>query len=350
MAEHSFLKRNWKLLLNIATLVALVLLVFLIRDQIIETFNNLRTVNLWAIAWLLPLLLVNFHSQAKMYQGLFAALGNRLHYGFMLRAAIELNFVNKVFPSGGVSGISYFGMRLRSKDITGGRATMVQLMKLLLQFASFEILLIAGMLFLAMGGHVNNMVILVGSSISTLLVVGTVAFGFVMGSEHRIHATFGALTAALNWVVSRFRRKEKEAISMERAERLVQEMHNNYNLLFKQFRQLKWPFVWGLTLNMAEIASIYAVYVAFGSWVNVGAIILAYAVANFAGLVSVLPGGVGIYEVLMTGVLTAAGVPLALSLPATVMFRVLSTILQVIPGYYFYHKTVREAGKPSAAT
>ena len=85
-------------------------------------------------------------------------------------------------------------------------------------------------------------------------------------------------------------------------------------------------------------------YVAFGEWVNIGAIILAYAVANFAGLISVLPGGIGIYEALMTGVLAAAGIPAALSLPVTVMFRVLSTTLQIIPGYYFYHKAVSEAG------
>ena len=73
---------------------------------------------------------------------------------------------------------------------------------------------------------------------------------------------------------------------------------------------------------------------------NLGAVILAYAVANFAGLVSVMPGGVGIYEALMTGVLVAAGVPAALSLPVTVMYRVLSTLIQVPPGWYFYHKTL----------
>ena len=36
---------------------------------------------------------------------------------------------------------------------------------------------------------------------------------------------------------------------------------------------------------------LYLVFVAFGFWVNPGAVILAYAVANFMGLVSILPGG-----------------------------------------------------------
>jgi uncharacterized protein (TIRG00374 family) len=84
------------------------------------------------------------------------------------------------------------------------------------------------------------------------------------------------------------------------------------------------------------------VYVAFGHWVNLGAVILAYAVANFAGLISVLPGGVGVYEGLMTLVLAAGGVPPAISLPATVMYRVLNTLLQVPPGYYLYHKHLQQ--------
>jgi uncharacterized protein (TIRG00374 family) len=86
---------------------------------------------------------------------------------------------------------------------------------------------------------------------------------------------------------------------------------------------------------------VYVVYIAFGSYVNLGAVILAYAVANFAGLVSVLPGGVGVYEALMTAVLVAAGVPARLSLPVTVMYRVLNTLLQLPPGYVLYHRTLR---------
>jgi uncharacterized protein (TIRG00374 family) len=89
---------------------------------------------------------------------------------------------------------------------------------------------------------------------------------------------------------------------------------------------------------LEEILMVFVVYIAFGEWVNFGAIILAYAVANFAGLVSVLPGGVGVYEALMTAVLATAGISPALSIPVTVMYRVLSTIIQVPPGYYLYHR------------
>jgi uncharacterized protein (TIRG00374 family) len=94
--------------------------------------------------------------------------------------------------------------------------------------------------------------------------------------------------------------------------------------------------------NLTEILAVYVVYVAFGHWINPGAIILAYALANFAGLISVLPGGIGIYEAIMTAVLAVAGVPASVSIPVTVMYRVINITIQVIPGYYFYHKALRD--------
>lgn len=340
MGKNSFVRRNWRTIVTVATIVALVALLIAIREQVIETFNNLGKVHTWMLLLIIPLTLLGYHAQARMYQGLFGMLGNKLKYGFLFRAALELNFINTVFPSGGVSGISYFGVRLRSQEITGTRASLVQIMKLLLVFVSFELLLIIGLLLMAVGGQANDLVILVAGSISTLLMVGTVGFWAILRSETRIHATFSFITAALNKTIHFFRRKHPETISTTRAEGIVRDLHLNFKTIESNYKQLQRPFLWALVLNLTAIFSIYTVYIAFDAWINLGAIILAYSVANFAGLVSVLPGGVGIYEALMTGVLAAAGIPAALSLPVTVMYRVLSTAIQVPPGYVLYHRTV----------
>ncbi|HSX29140.1 MAG TPA: lysylphosphatidylglycerol synthase transmembrane domain-containing protein [Candidatus Saccharimonadales bacterium] len=346
MAKQSFFRRNWKLIVNIITVVVLVALVYIIRDQIVETFANLQRVNWQVLLLIIPLTVLGYHAQTKMYMDMFQLLGHKLHYKFTARVTLELNFVNQVFPSGGVSGISYFGVRMRSANITATQASLVQLMKLLLLFVSFEALLIIGLLILALEGKANDLMILVAGSITTLLAIGTVAFVLIIGSQRRIHATFTAITRVINKFSKVFRRGERpDLISIERAETIVSDLHGTYKLIERQYRNLRAPFVWALLYNLSAILTIYVVYVAFDEWVNVGAIILAYSVANFAGLVSVLPGGAGIYEALMTAVLAAGGIPAALSLPVTVMYRVLSTVIQLPPGYYFYHKSVHQTGK-----
>lgn len=343
--EQSFLRRRWKLLLNIVTIVALLLFAYFLREDLGDTLNNLGKVNAWLLLLLIPIQLVNYHAQTKMYQGMFAIVGNKLSYKFLFKTSLELNFVNHVFPSGGAAGISYFGLRLKSGEITATKATVIQVMKLALTFLSFELLLIIGMLSLAAVGKANNLTILVGTAISTLLLVGTLVFVYVVGSQRRINQLFTSVTKGLNRIIQVVRPKHPETINVSKARHVFDDFHDNYKLLQRSMPQLKAPFWYSLLANVTEMLAIYAVFLAFGHVVNIGAVILAYGVANFAGLVSVLPGGVGVYEFLMTAVLATAGVPAGVSIPVIVMYRVLNTIIQVPPGYILYQRNLSSGQK-----
>jgi len=346
MSESSFLKRRWKLILNILTLVALGVLIYAIRQQLADTLSNLGKVHLWALLLLVPLEAWNYDAQTRMYRCLFATLGNKLSYGFFMKLSLELNFINHVFPSGGVSGISYFSMRMRSNEITGGRATLVQLMKLVLIFISFEILVVAGLLIMAIAGRANDLVILITGSLTTAMIIGTFGFVYVVGKKERITTFFTFLTHGLNRLIRIVRPHHPETISIERVRATFDELHENYVLFRKKLPELRAPFIYGLICNITEVMAVYVVFIAFGEWVNLGAVILAYAIANFAGFISVLPGGVGVYEALMTGVMAIAGVPPALTIPVVVMYRVVNTVIQLPPGYYLYHKALQGNKQP----
>jgi len=346
MSEKHWLRRRWKLVLNIITLLALVILVVSLHKQVGDTFSNLGHVHAWALLLLIPIEVLNYDAQARLYRRLFAIVGNDVSYRFLYRVSLELNFVNHVFPSGGVSGISYFTLRTRKgNEISSGKATLVHIMKIALYFLSFELVLVFGLFCLAIMGRASNLVILVASSMSTLLLVGTGLFAYVVGSRSRINSFFTGITQLINRVIHLVRPKYPETISIERARRLFDEFHDNYREIQRNYSLLKVPFIYALIADLTEISAVYVIYIAFGEFVNVGAVILAYGIANFAGLVSVLPGGVGIYEALMTTVLAATGVSPGISLPVTVMYRVLNSILQLLPGYYLYERALRR-GKP----
>lgn len=340
--QKSFWRRHWKLILNVVTLAALVLLIFLIREQIGGTIRDLHHINAWVLLLMIPLEALNYHAQTKAYQGLFAIVGNKISYKYLFKASLELNFVNHVFPSGGVTGMSYFTLRLRDgEQLSSGKATFIHVMKIALYFLAFEIILFFGVFCLAAMGRVNDIVILVAGSLSTLLLVGTLGFLYIIGSEQRINNFFGALTRGLNRLIRVIRPRHPETINIEKTKRVFTDFHESYQQIRDNRRALKMPFFYALLADLTEILTLYVVYIAFGEWVNIGAVILAYGIANFAGLVSVIPGGVGIYEALMTTVLAATGVPPRVSLPVTVMYRILNTLLQIPPGYYFYHRAIK---------
>jgi uncharacterized protein (TIRG00374 family) len=347
MQEKSFFVRHWKLIVNIITIVALIGLAYGLRHQLADTITNLQRVNGWVLWLIVPLEALGYHAQTRMYQQMFGVLGTKIGYRELMKASLALNFVNHVFPSGGVSGISYFGLSMRALGARGAEATLVQTIKLVLTFLSFEILLVAGLFIMAIDGKASNFLVFIGTVLAMSVLVGTALSLYIIGSKSRINAFFTWLTKILNRIIQLVRPKHPETINIEAAHHAFDDFHETYMKLRNQLPSLKRPFWWAFVVNVTEVLVIYVVYIAFGEWVNLGAIILAYAVANFAGLISVLPGGIGIYEALMTAVLASAGISPAVSLPVTVMYRVLNTLLQLPPGYYYYHKSLQEVKKIS---
>jgi len=343
MSRKVRVKKQWKLIINIFSLVALFVLIYFLRNQLALTIDNLKNVNAWALLLIIPIEALNYHAQTKMYLGLFVIVGNKLSYRYLYSASLELNLINHLFPSGGLTGISYFGVKVSENDeISGAKATLIQLMKLIMTILSFELLLFIGVIILAAFGRVNNLTILVAGSLSTILFVLTGVFAYVVGSQERIDSFFTNTTKAINWIAGRIFRRKKDTISIVKAKKVFIDFHDNYQNITKSYKKLINPFWYAFLANLTEVLVIYAVYLAFGKVVNLGAIILAYGVANFAGLISVLPGGIGIYEALMTAVLVSTGIPASVSLPVTIMYRVLNTLIQLPPGFYFYHKTINK--------
>lgn len=326
-------------IITIITFAALAFFVFSIRHQIWQTFNSLGKVNSLALLLIIPLQILNYHCYTSLYRGMFKILDEDIPYKSMFKVALEINFINNVFPSGGLSTFSYFGARMRQYGIPASKTTLIQMMRFVLIFISFQVLLFSGLFLLALDGKANNVMMLIAGSLATLLFVLTGLFMLIIGNEKRIHAFFVPLTKGLNWLIRIFQPSKKEAISIDRVNATFTDMHNNYVVLKKNIQLLKKPFFYGLFANLTEILTLYSVYIAFDKWVNPGAVIIGYAIANFAGVVAIhLPGGVGVYEGLMTGVMAAGGVPAAITLPATIMYRILAQSLQLPPGYFFYHR------------
>lgn len=322
------------------TLVALLVAAYALREQLGQTLRRLLDANPWPILAVPPLYVLNHYFQGKLYQGLFRIFGNRFRTKPMMRLSLELNLVNNIFPSGGVSGFSYLSLRMKGNGVSTGRATFVQMMRFTTLFISFQILLGIGLLMLSFSGDANNFVMLVAGSLATLLLVGTVGVAYLIESQRRIQTFSGWLARALNRLIQVIRPKHPETINIGKVKFALNELHECYVRIRTDWRVLKRPLVYALCVSLTEVAAIFAVFVAFGHFVNPGAIIIAYAVANFAGIISVLPGGIGIYEGLMTGVFAAAGVPAGVTIPVVVAYRVVSMAVQLPTGYYFYQRAL----------
>ncbi len=327
-----YLKRNWKMILNVITFILLGSAIFFVRSDIGTALEDFRRINAIALILMIPLQIQNYSAYAHMYHELLHILGNKQPFKRMFKVALEMNFVNHVFPSGGVSV---------------AQSTLTQTLRFGLTFASYVILLFVGLFMLALGGSASNMIILITCSLAFLTVFAILIGIYIVSSKDRIHSFSQNLTRVVNRVLQLVRPKHPETINLKRVEKVFNETHDNYILLKEKFPLMRRPFFYSMLANVTELATIYVVYIAYGQFVNPGAIIIAYAIANFAGLIAVLPGGIGVYEGLMTAVLVSAGVPAGLAISVTIMYRVINMLLSLPIGYFYYNKALTAmGGKP----
>ena len=337
------LTKKVKLIINIATIIALIVLIYVSWPQIINGLEQIGGAK-WSIIFLMiPMQVANFYSIAKLYQTYFKESGHILSLKSMYKVALELNFVNHILPSGGVAGFSYLGLRMRRKGVPVSRTTLAQAIRFGLTFISFLILLFIGMFLLSFGSGQSGggVALFIGLSIAFFTLFGMIIGIYVVSNEKRIKNFTAFLPKAVNLLVKTITRKEN-TINIERIERLFADLHKDYLLVARDWRKLKTPFVWALIANITEISTAYLAYIALGHLVNPGAVILAYAVASFAGLVAILPGGIGVYETLMTAVLASAGVAKALALSATLIYRIFCMIIFLPIGFVLYQIALRK--------
>lgn len=336
--------KSLKFWINIITFGALALLVVLSWEQIQDAFRDLASLNTGYLFLIIPIQAFGYYATARLYKDFFDARGDRLGIKNMYKIVLELNFVNHVFPSGGVSGFSYLSLRMKELGISTSKSTLAQILRFALTFLSFVILLLFGLLMLSLEKETSPFLVLVSSTIIFGTIAGAGVGVYIIGKPSRIKAFVGWLPKAVN-SVSRYFKRGSDLINIAKVEDTLEELHKDYKDLMRDKKLIRWLMVWALLLNISEVLTIFIVYLAFGSAVNPGAVIIAYAVANFAGLVAILPGGVGIYEGLMTAVMTSTGVSRGLALSATVVFRVLTMAISLPIGYFYYNKAVSKIGK-----
>lgn len=338
-------KSRWRLWLNIFTLLALGVLIIVAWPDIVKALESSKGLNLWALLVMVPTLFIFYFGLADFFFHFFKVLNCNVRLNTLFLSMVELNFVNHVFPSGGISGFSYLSWRLKPHDVSTARSTLAQLGRFGFAFIVYIALMFVSLFLLAIEGKASSLVILMISIIVLSLIFCTLVAVHVVGSKDRIVGFTRALAAFLNMLIHIFHRKNPEVIKLGKVEHTFMELHEDFVLLKQNILEMRWAFLWITVACLAELGLLYAVFVAHGVWVNPGVVVVALVVASTAGLIAALPGGLGVFEPLMSAIFIAMGVSAGLAVSVTLVFRIITLLLTLATGYPLYQREIVRYGK-----
>lgn len=339
--------RTW---LSLITLVFIAVILFFSRKELDRAWDMLGQVDLWVLALVVPAVAIGYIAAGEM---IFSYLRQKklidhVSIWTQMRISLELNFVNHVLPSGGVSGISYMNWRLGKFGVKSGKATVAQGVRYVVGFASMISLLIVSVLLVTLDGTVNRWIIFMSSALVIAMILVTFAGVYLMRSVARISKFAHKIARVCNRVVEKVTfGKKKHVVYATTIENFLDEMHEDFAGIVRDKRVLWLPYLWGLFFTAAEIAIFWIVFWSLGSPVNPAPILIAYGLASVTGFLVVTPGGAGAYEAVMVLVLAIAGMSKGEAIAGIVLTRAIILFVTIVVGYVFYQLALVQYGKRS---
>lgn len=337
--------RSW---VTLGTFVLIALVVVLGWPEIERAWGLLDKFNIWILMLLVPLQLLGYFAVGEI---IFSYLRSKedlkgVSKWAMLRMALELNFVNHVLPSGGAAGFSYLGWLLSKYGVSGGRAAMAQIIRYVITFIGFVAILCLALVVLTLDNNVNRITLLMSGIIVVVSVGFTFGIIYMLGSRKRLEEFATWLTKTVNGLVRKITRGKKlNILKQEKVDIFFLEVHDDYLKIRQDKKLLKKPFLWSLLLNSIDGMILTVAFLALGIWVSPAVLFVGFGVSWIASVLSVTPGGAGIYEAVMIAFLVSSGVPTEAAIAGTLLARIILLLVTIIFGYVFYQMTILKYGK-----
>lgn len=340
--------RGW---LTIITLGLLTVVVIAAWPEIVKAWLLLGQVNIAILLLLIPVQFLSYYATGGMIFSYLRAKGNlkdMSHWG-TTRLALELNFVNHILPSGGAAGFSYLAWVLGRHKVSASRSTMAQLIRFVLTFVSFIMLLVLAVIILIFEHQIDRTIVF----IAIALVVGAIAvlsLGIWLIKSKRHLERFSAwLTSVSNGFVTWITRGKKKnivkgAIILE----FFEGLHDDYLAIRRDRKILIVPYIWATLANVLDVALLWIAFWSLGYPLDAALLFIAFGVASITSAISVTPGGAGVYEAVMVAFLAASGVTAEVAIAGTLLARITLLAGTIGFGYVFYQLTIIRYGKRTA--
>lgn len=319
--------------------IAIIIIVVLAYNQFnqVQSFKDLfKSINWWILALVIPVRYLYYRFNAKYFESFFVIFKQKAKFSLVLQSSITMNFVNIVFPSGGISGLSYIRKVLKD-DVDSANVTLAQLSWYILSFMGYVGFLLLGFVLLLL----SNQVIKVSSRliILVLFIIITVSIAlllFIFNKKFIENVAYFAIKP-LNKILTLIR---KRIFGRQRIRNFIEQLHNSVLFLRDNRDKLAKPLLFSSLMILFDLLTIYLVFLAFGQIINPGIVIAGYVIALITSLVSVATAGIGVYEAGMVATFVGLNIPFDIAFAVTIVYRIVSLWLFIPVGLIFYKKTL----------
>jgi len=267
----------------------------------------------------------------------FALLSKLMGVNMRWRDLSVVGFVsivlNHLVSGGGAAGYSVRFMLMHRHGVSMREVVTISILHFLLTSLIMIVTLPVGLLYLGLNASLSQTTVtLLGISASLLILASLLAIGLVFWGRMR-KKMIGGLVRGIDTL---FHRDVKEP--MERFEATVA-------LGIQAMREHPFSMVLVMILIVTDWAfslmALWFCFRAFDTTLSLGQSISGFVIGTVAGVASLFPGGLGIQEASMAGIFALFGTPFEKAVLATILYRVVYSIVPYLVSLGFYRLVLR---------
>ena len=323
---------------------------WLVVSRLTEIEKLARTLAQGRWEWVLVaalLQIVYYIAYAEVFRSAFDVVGVSAHLRQLLPLTFASLFLNVVAPAGGSGGAALFVDDARRRGQSAPRATVGTLLANIADFSGFLPVLLVGLAFLFYQHELKTYQII--SAGILLVMIGAMTALLVLGiwKPSFFKSLLERIQRAVNGAARRFKRPNPLADVW--AQRSATEFIEASVATAAHPDRLARTILISLSAYIADIASLYCIFLAFHQAVGFGMLIAAFSIGILFWIVSITPQGIGVVEGTMALVLASLGVPAERSAIIALAFRGLTFWLPLLIGFVLARRLQTFRGAPRAA-
>jgi uncharacterized protein (TIRG00374 family) len=305
-----------------------------------EVQKILRETNWKVVPWALVFTLVSYLCISMGFAIVNELFGSRIRRRDLASIGFISTVLNHLLSAGGTAGLSVRYLMMRDKNTNLKDILAASLFHSYFTSLGMLALLPIGLLYLFIKHPLSQgaSVGIVASAI-LLILVFLLATAIVFSSSLR-----DRILSRLGRFASKVARRDVRST--------LEDFSSTMTKGVLATRSNKGKFIWLLFFVFTDWASsivaLWFCFNALGTPLKMGVLLTGFAIGVTAGVLSMIPGGVGVQEGSMSGIYALLGVPLSSAVLAAILFRLVYYLVPYLVSLGFYRRLLQRLNRKAA--
>jgi uncharacterized membrane protein YbhN (UPF0104 family) len=268
----------------------------------------------WWLAVAVVLQAGTYLAQGETWRLVTRAAGSTLPLSVAFKLSLAKLFIDQALPSAGISGTVVVARVLEQRGVPRAVIMALVVVDSVSYYGAYVLTLTLALLMTALGGNVNRLILAVALFLVVFSVALTTAALILSGRR----------SAAPNWL----RRIPLLGPVISLLGEADPALARSLPLIIKSV-------LYHLATVLLDTATVWVLIRSVGEVASPAGVFTSFIASTLLRTISIVPGGLGVFDAASVVTLQRTGVSLAASLAATLLFRGLSFWLPMVPGLYF---------------